>query len=295
MIGISRNKYYQWHYRKGKENLHNSFIPKKNWTLPEEKQAVINYVEDNYPLNSIFLKQGYRRITYEMLDKDIAALRPSVVYRILKEAGLLNRWSTKKSSMKGKGFIQPEKPHQEWHTDIKYVNHRGTYLFLITVMDGYSRYILHHELRTHMTEYDVEITIQKAREKYSLENPRLISDNGPQYKSKDFEKYLKEIGLQHIKTSVGYPQSNGKMERFYRTIAEECLSTKSMINIEEARKIISDYIDYYNKNRLHSSLYYLTPDDFLNGRVDERIKEREEKIRTAIAKRIAYRTRDNAA
>jgi len=68
-----------------------------------------------------------------------------------------------------------------------------------------------------------------------------------------------------------------------------------MINIEEARKIISDYIDYYNKNRLHSSLYYLTPDDFLNGRVDERIKEREEKIRTAIAKRIAYRTRDNAA
>ncbi len=105
-----------------------------------------------------------------------------------------------------------------------------------------------------MTEYDVELTIQKAMEKYPLSNPRLISDNGSQYTSNDFAKFLKEVGLQHIKTSVAYPQSNGKacaepcfsMERFYRTIGEECLRPKSMVSIEDARKNVSDYIEYYH-------------------------------------------------
>ena len=288
LIGIKKTKYYQWQYRTGKENSHNCVIPKGNWTLPQEKAAVINYVTQNYPVNSMFLKEGYRRITYQMLDEDIVALKPSTVYRILKAAGLLNQWNTRKKAGKGLGFKQPDKPHKDWHTDIKYVNHLGTFLFLITVMDGYSRYILHHELRLNMTEYDVELTIQKAREKYPEESPNLISDNGPQYKAKEFAKYLKEIGLQHIKTSVGYPQSNGKMERFYRTLGEECLSTKSMLNLEDARSIISGFINYYNTQRLHSSLFYLTPEDFLMGRIEDRIKEREQKIQTAIETRNKY-------
>lgn len=296
MIGISRNKYYKWQVRKGKNNKHNGKIPKRNWTLPEEKEAVIKYVLENYPLNSMFLKTGYRRIAYEMLDKNIVALKPSVVYRILKDAGLLNRWSTKKKSSKGKGFTQPVKPHEQWHSDIKYVNLLGIYIFLITVMDGYSRYILHHELRFNMTKYDVELTIQKAREKYPEESPRLISDNGSQYVSKDFEKFLKEISLQHTKTSISYPQSNGKIERFHRTIGEECLRTNSMLSIDDAKKIISEYIRYYNTHRLHSSLYYLTPEDFLLGRVEARIKEREEKIQAAIIRRTAYWSkRENVA
>ncbi len=115
-------------------------------------------------------------------------------------------------------------------------------------------YILHHELRFNMTKYDVELTIQKAREKYPLSNPRLISDNGSQYTSNDFAKFLKEVGLQHIKTSVAYPQSNGKacteprfsMERFYRTIGEECLRTRSMVSIEDARETVAEFIEYYH-------------------------------------------------
>lgn len=288
LIGISRNKYYEWQGRTGKPNRHNANVPKNNWTLPEEKQAVISYVKENYPLNSMFLKQGYRRISYEMLDKNVVALGPSVVYRILKFAELLNHWNTKLKSSKGKGFHQPGRPHRDWHTDIKYVNFLGTFLFLITVLDGYSRYILHHELRFNMTEYDVELTIQKTREKYPLSNPRLISDNGSQYTSKDFEKYLKEVGLQHIKTSIAYPQSNGKMERFYRTIGEECLRTRSMVSIEDARETVAKFIEYYNKERLHSSLHYLTPEDYLMGRVDEKLKVREEKVKKAIEARRIY-------
>lgn len=111
-----------------------------------------------------------------------------------------------KISSKGTGYKQPGKPYQELHTDIKYVYVLGTFLFLITVMNGYSRYILHHELRFNMTEYDVELTVQKSLEKYPNESPKLISDNEPQNKARDFEKYLKYNGLQHIKISFEYPQ-----------------------------------------------------------------------------------------
>ncbi len=84
----------------------------------------------------------------------------SITYRVLKSAGLLNRWNKVKKSIKGNGFDQPTMPHQHWHANIKYVNFRGTFLFLISVIYGYSRYIVHHELRTNMQEYDVQITIQ---------------------------------------------------------------------------------------------------------------------------------------
>lgn len=278
LIGISRSRYYDWVSRMGILNKYRNNFPKTNWITLEEKKAILEYVNNNYATNDLYLKAGYRRITYEMMDKNIAAVSPSTVYWILKEAGLLNKWNTKKSSLKGTGFKQPKKPHQEWHTDIKYVNVLGTFLFLITVMDGYSRYILHHELRYNMTEYDVELTVQKALEKYPGKNPKLISDNGPQYISRDFEKFLKLSELEHVKISVGYPQSNGKMERFYRTVNEECLKVKSIVSIDDARLVVGSFIDYYNTTRLHSAIYYLTPEDLLTGRLEQRIQEREDKI-----------------
>ncbi len=147
-----------------------------------------------------------------MMDEDIVAVSPSSTYRILKSAGLLNRWNNVKKNLKGKGFDQPIVPHQHWHVDIKYVNFKGAFLFLISVIDGYSRYIVHHELRNSMQEFDVQITIQRALEKYPGYKPRIISDNGSQFISKDFAEYLKFAGLQHIRTSIAYPQSNGKIE-----------------------------------------------------------------------------------
>lgn len=94
-----------------------------------------------------------------------------------------------------------------------------------------------------MQEYDIEITIQRALEKYPSYKPRIISDNGPQYISKDFAEYLKIVGLQHIRTSIAYPQSNGKIERYHRTIHEECLMKKSLINLKDAHKQINDLLN----------------------------------------------------
>ncbi len=140
-----------------------------------------------------------------------------------------------------------------------------------------------------MQQIDVQITLQKALEKYPGYKPRIISDNGPQFISKDFAEYLKQVGLQHVRTSVAYPQSNGKIERYHRTLHKECLQKRSFINLDDARKQIADFVDYYNTKRLHSSLYYLTPEDFLLGRVEEKLQIRERKLKEAKLKRIEVR------
>ncbi len=224
-----------------------------------------------------------------MIDDNIVAVSPATTYRILEAAGLLNRWNKVKRSSKGGGFYQPTAPHQHWHTDIKYVNYYGTFLFLISVIDGYSRYIVHHELRLSMQQFDVQITLQRALEKYPGFKPRIISGNGPQFISKDFAEYLKQVGLQHIRTSVAYPQSNGKIERYHRTIHQDCLMKTSLINLDDARMQISSYIGYYNTKRLHSSLFYLTPEDFLLDRVEEKLDLRERKLKEAKLNRLELR------
>jgi len=288
MLGINRTKYYSWVQRTGLTNNHNGQMPKQHWLTPEEKNTIISFARRYIGTHQYYLNDGYRRITYMGIDANEFACSPTTVYRVLSRAGLLSKWNRKRSSSKGMGFIQPLEPHQQWHTDIKFINFQGTFLFFIGVMDGYSRYIVHHELRTSMTEYDVEIAIQRALEKHPDKKPKLITDNGSQYVSKEFKSYLKEVGLQHIKTSVHYPQSNGKIERFHRSLEEECVRTSSMINIDDARKQIEKYVDHYNNHRLHSALFYLRPVDFLSGNVDALLKERQDKLDKANNDRIKY-------
>jgi transposase InsO family protein len=277
-LGISRSKYYSWISRNGQPNRHNGQIPRYFWILPHERKAILNYCRDK-------LEEGYRRLTYMMLDDDIVAVSPSTTYRVLRTAGWLKSWSEPRTVSAGKGFQQPKGIHHHWHMDISYVNFQGTFLFLITVMDGYSRKILHHELRRSMKQYDVQITLQRAVEKYPDARPVLISDNGKQFLAKEFKEFLRFCGLRHVQTSPHYPQSNGKMERFYGTIKSEAIRRQSYLSIEDARGQIDGYIKYYNEKRLHSSIYYLTPKDVFEGNMEIRLKERQRKLYLAAEKR----------
>ena len=108
-------------------------------------------------------------------------------------------WNPKQEPCR-KGFKQPLKVHEHWHIDISYVNVLGTFLFLITVLDGASRYVVHHELRSAMTGYDVELTIEKALEKFPESRPGIISDNGKQFTGKEFKEYIRMTGLNHVRT-----------------------------------------------------------------------------------------------
>ncbi len=230
-----------------------------------------------------------------MLDENIVAVRPSSVYRVLKAAGLLNLWNTEKKNLKGSGFKQPDGPHKHWHTDIKYLNFNGSFLFLISVIDGYSRYIVHHEIRHTMTSCDTELIVQKAIDKFPGVKPRIITDNGAQYISKEFKQFIKQAELEQIITSVKYPQSNGKIERFHRSINQECLRIISPVSFDEYKIYVEDYVNFYNTKRLHASLSYLTPEDYLLGRKNDKLKLREEKLEKAEKQRLNFWKRKNQA
>jgi len=280
-IGIARSKFYDWRSRYGKLNEHNAWIPRDFWLTDWEKQAIIDYYLD-HPL------EGYRRLTYMMMDADIVAVSPSSVYRVLKNADLLNRWN-RKASKKGTGFHQPLKAHEHWHIDISYINISGTFYYMCSVLDGFSRYIVHWEIREAMKESDVEIILQRAREKFPETQPRVISDNGPQFISKDFKEFIRISGMTHVKTSPYYPQSNGKLERYHKTIKSTCIRVKTPLSLEDARSVVSEFVTRYNNERLHSSIGYVTPKDKLQGRAEIIHAQRNAKLAAAREARKAQR------
>jgi putative transposase len=147
-LAVTKSKFYDWIHRYGKVNEHNAPIPRDFWLEEWERQAIIKFYLDN-PL------EGYRRLTFMMLDQDVVAISPSSTYRVLTKAKLLKKWNDKKS-LKGTGFVQPLKPHEHWHVDVSYINLCGTFYYLCSFLDGCSRYIVHWEIREQMTEEDVE-------------------------------------------------------------------------------------------------------------------------------------------
>jgi transposase InsO family protein len=272
-LDISRPKFYDWKQRYGKANEHNGKIHRDFWLEPWEQQAVLDFHE-KHPL------EGYRRATFMMLDADVVAVSPATVYRILVAAGRLDRWN-KKASKKGTGFNQPLKPHQHWHTDVAHINLGGTFYYLISVLDGYSRYLVHWELRQSMTEWDVEVVLQRARELFPDARPRIISDNGSAFIARDFKSFIREAGMTHVRTSPYYPQSNGKVERWHRTIKSEAIRRFEPSDPEQARRIVELYVKYYREERLHSAIGYITPSDMLAGKEKEIWAERDRKLEEA--------------
>ena len=280
-LGLSASKFYGWSHRYGKVNEHNGWIPRDFWLEDWEKQAIIAFHLE-YPL------EGYRRLAFMMLDRDIVAVSPTSVWRVLSAAGLLRRWNDKPSK-KGLGFVPPLRPHEHWHVDVSYLNLGGTFYYLCSVLDGYSRVVVHWDIQESMTETEVELVLERAKEKFPGAKPRIISDNGPQFIARDFKEFIRISGMTHVKTSPFYPQSNGKIERWHQSIKRECIRPGVPLSLEDARRLVAGYIEYYNRVRLHSALGYVTPQDKLEGREKEIFAERDRKLEAARALRAQRR------
>jgi len=276
-LELSSSKYYNWQKRQGQTNQHNGQIPKHHWLLAEEKSAIEAYAREHPD-------EGYRRLSYMMLDENVAAVSPSSVYRALIEADLIKRW-VKTPSRKGQGFDQPGQAHQHWHIDIAYINLSGTFYYLCSILDGYSRYLVHWEIREQMTETEVEIILQRAREKFPMARPRIISDNGPQFVARDFKHFIRDCGMTHVRTSPYYPQSNGKIERWHKTLKGDCIRPKTPLSLADARRVVDRFVRYYNDTRLHSAIGYVTPKDRLSGHDQTIFRERKRKLNQARKRR----------
>jgi transposase InsO family protein len=206
----------------------------------------------------------------------------------LSNAGILSKWN-RKPSKKGDGFEQPLKPHEHWHIDISYINISGTFYYMCSVLDGFSRYIVHWDIRPSMTEAQVEIILQRAREKFPDATPRIISDNGPQFIAKDFKEFIRISGMTHVRTSPYYPQSNGKLERYHKTIKGTCIRVHTPLTLDDAYRLVADFVEHYNDKRLHSAIGYITPKDKLAGQAELILAAREAKLNAARDARKAMR------
>lgn len=283
-LNLHSGRFYDWKKRYGTLNQHNGHIPRDFWLLPEEKDKIARFYLEHQ-------LDGYRRCAYMMIDADIVYCSPSTVYRVLSDGDLLRRWN-RKASKKGTGFEQPEFAHEHWHTDISYVNIASTFYYLVAVLDGFSRYVVHWEIRESMRESDVQLVIQRAKEKCPDFSPRIITDNGKQFTGREFKELIRVHGMTHVTTSPYYPQSNGKIERFHKTIKADCIRPGSPLTIEDAQRMVGKYVKEYNELRLHSAIGYITPKDKLEGNADRIHLERDRKLEGARQARKTHRKLD---
>jgi putative transposase len=280
-IGIGTSKFYDWKQRFGQVNEHNAWVPRDHWLTAAEIERICAFARQN-PL------EGYRRMTFMMLDADVVACSPASVYRVLKKAGLLAGQSPAPTK-KGTGFVQPLQPHEHWHVDVSYLNIAGTFYFLCAILDGCSRAVVHWEIREKMEEIDVETIVQRGREKFPGVTPRIISDNGPQFVAKDFKEFIRVAGMTHVRTAPYYPQSNGKIERWHKTVKGDCIRVKVPLSLEDARRLVGEFVVHYHTVRLHSAIGYVTPQARLEGRHTQILAERDRKLVEARERRQQQR------
>lgn len=246
--------------------------------LPAERRVIIDYAISHPEVR-------HRELAWKMLDDEVCAVSQSSVYRVLREAKLVCRWQPK-SKVKGTGReARPDKPDEKWQTDIKYVQGKAGNYYLLSFMDVYSRYIVHHRLLRQMDGQTVSTEAAAALEKLdSKVKPDIQSDHGSGFISREFAETLSSFGVTHKKIRPHTPTDNAEIERFHRTLDEK-LGDVEGEDFATSSDGIDRIIEHYNHQRLHASLAYLRPIDFYRGNPETLLAERRRKLEQARALR----------
>lgn len=267
-LGVSPASYYRWR----KESRSAQTIPAEPIrpiqayeATNEEKQAVRAYALKHPGIR-------HRELAWRMVDEEVAFLSPSTVYRILKAENLVCPWRRRKKRTREEDE-KAKRPDEIWSTDLMYVQIGGRMYYLLNFLDEYSRLIVHHALVPSMDGVTVSVEAQGAIELLLREKggeippggmPRMRSDNGSCYISREFRGVLDEHGLGHQRIKPRCPEENGIIERSNRTL-REALDGEELTDLLQARNVIARIIDWYNTERLHSALGYLRPIDYYRG------------------------------
>jgi len=279
-LDVNRSTFYDW-YRRYSEGGYDALASKP----PHRRRfwnAIPPYVKKKVVETALeHLDKSPRQLAWFLTDNQGYYLSESSVYRILKANDLITSPNYTVISAKDK-FDQPTtRVNQMWQTDFTYLKvvHWGWY-YLSTVLDDYSRYILSWKLCTGMSTDDVTATIDLAIAESGVEHvyvrhrPRLLSDNGPCYISGDLKEYLTDNGLTHTRGRPYHPQTQGKIERYHRSM-KNILLLDNYYSPGELRIQIENFVEYYNNERYHESLENCTPADVYIGRNVRIIKERQ--------------------
>jgi len=286
-LDVPRATYYRWRAkfrRAGKEALADEHSrPKTQWNqlLNEELERILKIAEE-------FPELSCREISFKVTDSEDFTVSESSVYRLLKERGLI-RQHLVESFPAGKEYTyKPKYVNEQWQTDATHILIKGWgWYYLISVLDDYSRKIVAWELRHGMTAEDFAQVVERACGRAGLDGsrmPKLVSDRGPALISNDFGIYLEAKGIGHILASPYHPQTNGKIERYHKSLKETIyLTTWDCPNKMKAE--IGRFIHHYNTKRYHEGIGNVTPNDVFYGRREQIIEQRKEKKMRTLQRR----------
>ena len=283
-LGIPKSTYYRWRQRQAKEpSLH-----KRTWNrLTPEDEAVVLAVAREMP------EWRSRQLAAWLTDRKGLAVSESTVYRLLRQEGLVK--APEQQLLAGKEYKHKTTgPHQLWATDASYFRVIGWgYYYLVTVMDDFSRFILAWKLQRDMTADSLIAVVQEAVDVTGMDDvpvqdrTKLLSDNGSGYISRSFREYLQQVGIRHILASPFHPQTNGKLERYHRTLKDDVNQVPYEV-VEDLEAAIGDFVGFYNHRRYHKALGDVTPADVLHGHREAILARRKEVQKATFERRRRY-------
>ena len=279
-LDVPRSRFYRWYQRFQEEGMAGletkSPQEKRFWNrIPDSVREQVVELALEHP------DQSCRQLAWQFTDENGYFISESSVYRILKGYDLLENPAFEIIPVKEK-FEKPTKwVNEMWQTDFTQFKIVGWgWYYLSTVLDDYSRYILSWKLTTTMNAHDVQYTLEIALEKTGIEKakirhrPRLLSDNGPCYLSRDLKAFLGDRHMEHIRSAPYHPMTQGKIERYHRSL-KNVVKLRNYYYPWELGQAIEAFVEYYNHERYHEALDNLTPADVYFGRSKEVLTQRE--------------------
>lgn len=290
-LNIAKSTFYDWYNRyleEGFKGLYQRNNPdRQQWNqIPEKEREEVVKIALDKP------EKSPRELAFDIIDNKGWFISESSVYRILKSRDLITSpdYIVMKAAAK---FKDPStRVNELWQTDFSYLKivHWGWYYFT-SILDDYSRYIIAWELCRNMCSDDVERILSKSLDITGLqehERPRLLSDNGSCYVSSDLAEYLEEKSITHVRGKPFHPQTQGKIERYHRTM-KNVIKLEHYYSPDQLRQRIAEFVNYYNNHRYHESINNLTPADVYFGKEKEILERRENiKQRTLMKRRIDF-------
>lgn len=281
-LGVSPASYYRWRQeeQRAKRLVAEPARPVQAYEATAEEKCAVRAYALRHP------GIRHRELAWRMVDEEVAYLSPSTVYRILKGENLVCPWRRRQKRTREEDE-KAQRADEIWASDLMYVEIGGRMYYLLNFLDEYSRLIVHHALVPSMDGMTVSVEAQAAIEQLLREQeipsggmPRLRSDNGSCYISREFRGVLDEHGLGHQRIKPHCPEENGIMERSNRTL-REALDGEELTDLLQAQDVIARIIAWYNTERLHSALGYLRPIDYYRGDPAAMHDERRRKLAEA--------------
>jgi putative transposase len=298
-LGIPPATFYRWYDRYqagGPEALEDRpSRPDRVWNrIPDEVRGRVLDLALAEP------ELSPRELAVRFTDQERYFVSEASVYRLLKAHDLITGPAFVVVKAADEFHTKTTAPNQLWQTDFTYLKVVGWgWFYLSTVLDDFSRHVIAWKLCTTMAASDVTETLELAlttsgcTQARVRHRPRLLSDNGPGYIAGDLADWLARQQMEHIRGAPCHPQTQGKIERWHRTLKNRILLENHYLPGElEAR--IEAFVEHYNHRRAHESLGNLTPADVYFGRGQAILLERERIKRNTIRQRRLMHQRQAA-